>query len=27
MRGFSAEMRSETLQHHRFPDGSVWSAS
>ena len=27
MPGFSAEMRSETLQQHRFPDGPVWSAA
>ena len=27
MPGFSAQMRSETLQHHRFPDGSAWSAA
>jgi L-fuconate dehydratase len=23
--GFSAQMRAETLRHHRFPDGSQWS--
>ena len=27
MPGFSAQMRDDTLQHHRFPDGSVWSAA
>ncbi|MDE2262206.1 MAG: fuconate dehydratase, partial [Gammaproteobacteria bacterium] len=25
--GFSAEMRGDTLKHHRFPDGTVWSAA
>jgi L-fuconate dehydratase len=25
--GFSAQMRSETLQSHLFPDGSVWSTA
>lgn len=27
MPGFSAQMRGEALERHRFPDGAVWSAA